>query len=106
MHAIGGDENTGVGVSALAGHNTFDGRAGSFGRANTAIGFQSLINNEGGNSNTATGSKALYWNKDGNYYTASGANAIEKTTSGYSNSDDGEKGRLSQRRGRRPSALL
>ena len=74
---ISGDENTGVGNSALTGDTT--------GFGNSAFGYDSLFSDTSGYYNTATGIGALAQNTTGFDNTADGAFALNSNTNGYYN---------------------
>ena len=59
------------------------------GTDNTAIGFNTLLNNTIGHANTAIGFSALFSNTIGNLNTATGWNALYSNTSGFSNTATG-----------------
>ncbi len=69
---------TAVGFEALA-NTTGDGFA------NSAFGYQALLNNTTGNSNTATGADALLNNQTGQSNTAIGVHAMEANIDGSDN---------------------
>jgi hypothetical protein len=59
--------------------------ANTTGTSNTAIGFQSLVNNETAQNNTALGAYALYSNTTGSNNTACGMNALKNNSTGTKN---------------------
>ena len=63
-----GNQNVGVGVSALSGDTS--------GYENTAVGYRTLIGNNTGFYNVAVGTDAMFGNKSGNSNTALGWNAL------------------------------
>jgi hypothetical protein len=74
-------DTTAEGDGAL-GSLTLSGKGRPTAVNNTALGFDSLFNNTGGNSNTATGASALFHNTTGSSNTAVGYKAL------YNNTDD------------------
>jgi hypothetical protein len=80
------DNNTAEGTNALF---TFTGVSPNNGGENTAIGFEALYHNTGGNHNTASGFQALFSNTVGSANTASGHNALASNTTGSNNMANG-----------------
>jgi hypothetical protein len=70
--------NTSVGYQSLQGSAT---PANNTGLSNTAVGYNTLLNNSTGFSNTANGMNALYSNTSGSHNTATGDSALYKSTS-------------------------
>ena len=92
--AIGGERNTGVGVSALFANTTGSNNTatGAFalgsdntGSDNTASGLQALYFNTTGFQNSADGEFSLIGNTTGSYNTASGNRALLNNTTGNFN---------------------
>ena len=79
---------TAEGDGAL-GSLTLSGKGNPTAVHNTALGFDTLFNNTGGNNNTATGASALFHNTDGNFNTATGEDALFSATNGSSNTATG-----------------
>src|SRR6476620_8910046 len=78
--------NTAEGTDALF---TFTGVSPNNGGENTAIGFEALYHNTGGNHNTACGLQALFSNTTGSANTAVGHNALGSNTIGNENTATG-----------------
>ena len=76
-----GNDNTAIGVSALAQNTTAE--------DNTAVGTVALFGNTTGTENTATGSSALHNNNTGSNNTADGFQALSSNTSGDRNTATG-----------------
>ena len=91
-----GIENTAVGTAALL-NNTNIG--GSFGRDNTAVGYQALSSNTIGAFNTADGAQVLFNNTTGAFNTATGSGALSLNTEGSNNTALGAQAGLSQNTG-------
>jgi len=93
-----GGNNTGVGLSALAGNTTGGNNtaigagalaSNNIGFGNTASGVYALNSNTKGGLNSADGFYALHLNVTGNYNTATGAAALEQNTVGSGNTASG-----------------
>lgn len=81
--AVGFDhESVAVGFEALRGSNT---PANNTGTRNTAIGYQTLLNNTAGMGNTAAGMHTLFNNTTGYENTAIGTFVMRFNTTGYHN---------------------
>lgn len=66
---------------------------------NTAIGYQALLNNDGGYQNTAIGYQASYYNNSGNYNTAVGYQASHYNSTGTYNTAVGYHALLNNKDG-------
>jgi hypothetical protein len=91
-----GSGNTGVGLDAL---NL------AIGSDNTAVGLQTLLNNNGGSYNTAVGAFALQLNMSGGGNTANGYVALFDNTSGSANTAIGSGAMLNNTTGSYNTAI-
>lgn len=112
--ALSGNNNTGVGRSALTSltDGFFNTATGAFalqnntsGPYNTATGAQALSGNTSGNGNTGTGRAALFSNTIGNLNTATGHAALFQNTTGSQNTASGNEALTSNTTGNNNTAV-
>jgi hypothetical protein len=101
-NTAGASSNVAVGYQSL--YNTTAAGPGS-GGLNTATGFQSMLENIGGDANAAFGASALFNNTYGRYNAAVGMLALQDNTTGDFNSSLGEQSLISNRSGSYNSAI-
>jgi len=80
------NHNVAIGFESLRGSTTPANNTGNF---NTAIGYQTLLNNSTGQENSAIGDQALLFNATGRYNTATGRSSLSSNVSGYYNTATG-----------------
>ncbi len=80
--------NTGLFNSAIGYQTLLNNSSGS---GNTGLGYLALQNNTTGNNNTATGVQALTSNTSGVFNTATGVAALSSNTTGYNNTATGQQ---------------